>query len=109
MRRMSVMNIEFFEALGFEIGQALAASLPHSHPPAAEGAPRGATRRGGRKGPAARGGKSPFNVGDHVFYKQGRGTFAGTVVRVSADGRCVVMRDTDGKRVLRPPTKLKRA
>lgn len=106
---MPVTNIAFFEALGYEIGQALVrVGVPHAHPPASAAPPK-ATRTVGRKTVSGRGGKSPFIVGDHVFYRQGRGKFRGVVVRVSADGRCVVMRDDDGKRVLRPPAKLKRA
>jgi sRNA-binding protein len=121
---MSEMNIAFFEALGYEIGQALARNLPHAHPPAKAAAParrkaRKAVRKTARKAarkaarrksaPTRGSGKGRFGVGDHVLYRQGRGTFPGVVIRVSADGRCVVMRDQDGKRVLRPPSKLKRA
>jgi hypothetical protein len=114
---MSELNIAFFEALGYEIGQALAQTLtPHAHPPAEAAPPPRraagkAARAGsrGRAGPARGGGKARYAVGDRVLYRQGRGTFPGVVIRVSADGRCVVMRDLDGKRVLRPPSKLRRA
>jgi hypothetical protein len=48
-------------------------------------------------------------VGDRVLYRQGRGTFSAVIVRHALDGRLVVTRDKDGKRVLRPANLLRRA
>jgi hypothetical protein len=50
----------------------------------------------------------PLDVGDQVLYRQGRGTFTGMIVRKALDGRFVVSRTKDGKRVLRPADLLKR-
>jgi hypothetical protein len=50
----------------------------------------------------------PLGVGDQVIYRQGRGQFVGLIVRKALDGRFVISRTKDGKRVLRPADLLKR-
>ncbi|HZN95655.1 MAG TPA: hypothetical protein VFB81_23240 [Myxococcales bacterium] len=94
----------YFESIGFTLGVGLARARaaarlaqrpPPPRPPPAR--PKPAKRRTG-----------PLDVGDQVVYRQGRGTFTGLIVRRALDGRFVVTRDKDGKRVLRPAKLLKR-
>jgi len=93
----------FFESIGFTLGVGLAraraaARLAQRPPPPPPRPAKPAKRRTG-----------PLEVGDQVVYRQGRGTFTGLIVRRALDGRFVVTRDKDGKRVLRPAKLLKRA
>jgi len=93
----------FFESIGFTLGVGLAraraaARLAQRPPPPPPRPAKPAKRRPG-----------PLEVGDQVVYRQGRGTFTGLIVRRALDGRFVVTRDKDGKRVLRPAKLLKRA
>jgi len=96
----------YFESIGYTLGVGLgrkraaaraaayAARPPRSLPPPAK---PGRKRTG------------PLGVGDQVVYRQGRGSFVGLIVRKALDGRFVVSRTKDGKRVLRPADLLKRA
>lgn len=57
-----------------------------------------------------RGDASTFQVGQAVSYKQGRGDFEATVVSVELDTNTVtVQRDSDGKEVSRPASKISAA
>ncbi|HEY3450864.1 MAG TPA: hypothetical protein VGK67_31190 [Myxococcales bacterium] len=73
--------------------------------PRKEGAPgRRATRVGAKD--AAKAAKA-FSVGDMVSYKQGRGTFEATVLEIDeATGLMKVQRLSDGKKVVRPASKV---
>lgn len=76
------------------------------------GRPRKVVRKGARR--AARGSAKKviklarkFNVGDAVTYNQGRGRFGAKVVEVDAPtGLLVLERLNDGKRIVRPATKV---
>src|SRR4051812_2757995 len=90
----------YFESIGYTLGVGLGraratarAAAPASSPPPLK---PGRRRTG------------PLDVGDQVSYRQGRGTFIGLIVRKALDGRFVVSRTKDGKRVLRPADLLKR-
>ncbi|HYV43823.1 MAG TPA: hypothetical protein VFA20_03135 [Myxococcaceae bacterium] len=93
----------YFESLGFTLGVGLGkarAATARAAAFAAQANPR----------PLAPGRKrtGPLGVGDQVIYRQGRGQFVGMIVRKALDGRFVVSRTKDGKRVLRPADLLKR-
>jgi hypothetical protein len=47
-----------------------------------------------------------FAPGEIVSYRQGRGEFRARVVRTDPQGRVVIERQADGKRVTRPAAKL---
>src|SRR6266705_2611301 len=87
----------YFESIGYTLGmglgQARAAARASARAAAIAAAPalKPARKRTG-----------PLDVGDQVLYRQGRGTFTGLIVRKALDGRFVVSRTKDGKRVLRP-------
>jgi hypothetical protein len=76
-------------------------------PPKSAATPVRRRRRGAKAKAALRAAKN-FHEGQKVVYKQGRGSFDAKVVRVdAAKGLVTVERLKDGKRVVRPPAKLK--
>src|SRR4051794_39886538 len=95
----------YFESIGYTLGkglgQARAAARATARAAAVAAAPAPALK-------PARKRTGPLDVGDQVLYRQGRGTFTGLIVRKALDGRFVVSRTKDGKRVLRPADLLKR-
>jgi len=95
----------YFESLGFTLGVGLGkarAATARAAAFAAQAPPPPPLRPGRKR-------TGPLGVGDQVIYRQGRGQFAGTIVRKALDGRFVVSRTKDGKRVLRPADLLKRS
>lgn len=114
---MSVTS--YFESVGFTLGVGLARARAPARAPAPARArvlarprpppPPAPARRAPPPPKAAKRRTGPLNVGDQVVYRQGRGKFTGLIVRRALDGRFVVTRDKDGKRVLRPADLLKRA
>lgn len=118
----ALMDISITEALLQAIGRGLAQVLVGDSPPQAEpqrrqrraAGPRRAVRRGRGAGAKAarapRGPRGGLKGGDYVYYRQGRGTFVARVAEVDSDNStAVVRRLTDGKRVERPLSKLRRA
>ncbi|HEY8207211.1 MAG TPA: hypothetical protein VIG99_07010 [Myxococcaceae bacterium] len=93
----------YFESIGYTLGVGLGQARA-----AARAAARSAALAESPALKPARKRTGPLDVGDHVQYRQGRGTFAGMIVRKALDGRFVVSRTRDGKRVLRPADLLKR-
>ena len=64
---------------------------------------RGSTGRG--RGRAASTSSASFKEGQEVRYRQGRGEFEATVIKIDEDA-VTVERKTDGKKVTRPADKL---
>jgi hypothetical protein len=98
---MTVTN--YFESLGYALGVGLGKAQAESARAAAfavQPVPQPLKPSRKRTG--------PLGVGDQVIYRQGRGQFVGMIVRKALDGRFVVSRTKDGKRVLRPADLLKR-
>jgi len=93
----------YFESLGYALGIGLGKARAESARAAAFAVqPPSQSFKPGRKR------TGPLDVGDQVIYRQGRGQFVGLIVRKALDGRFVVSRTKDGKRVLRPADLLKR-
>jgi hypothetical protein len=79
-------------------------------PPKSAAAPKRKGRRRGGKARKASGAAKHFSAGEKVIYKQGRGSFEAMIVRTdAAKGLVTIERISDGKRVVRPATKLKAA
>jgi hypothetical protein len=98
---MSVTS--YFESIGYRLGVGLGKARAETARAAAFAAQaQPLPLKPGRKR------TGPLGVGDQVIYRQGRGQFVGLIVRKALDGRFVVSRTKDGKRVLRPADLLKR-
>lgn len=87
---------ETFEALGYRLGQRLA-SAKQPPPPVMSTVETMATKPG-----------RTFQAGERVLYTEGREKHVAVVLRVSLDGRLVLQREPDGKRLLSPVEAVKR-